>query len=208
MEFRGLTTNMRAKLRYRTADVLTSRPNAWNDSSTSRSSNGTYVEDVDLSAVTTALWVQAGIGVATASSAQVGEALATLRSSTKGLGQVVAADKLEIGPDINTSQTGHQAIGAPFSALGLAAVMAGVVATGVAGTLDYGLVIRYFDGDINAPGAWVDVVAVTGITSDEIRNFNDTAVTPGTKLLAQLGIKWGGTSPQATLKVVASGRWS
>jgi hypothetical protein len=208
-ELRAATTNFRGVLRWRTADVLTSQPNAWQDSATTRSTNDEFVEDFDISASTSSLWVQAAIGVKTASSGQAGEAFGRLRASLSGDGAIVASETVQVEPTINTSQNAYLPIGGLFSALDLAGVMAGYVVTGVSGTLSYGLAIRYFKGDPNSPGAWTDLNGWTGVTADEIRNSGHQATTPGTMTFAQLGVKVpAGTNPRATIQVVAAGRWT
>jgi hypothetical protein len=209
MEFRQITANMRLKFRYRTAAVTPKRPGAWTTSTVERSANGQIVEDTTVSGITDQLWVQVAIASATASSGQVGEVTAALQAQLDGEAAIVAGGGVQVEPSVNASQNAYYPIGGLFSALGLAGVMVALIVTGVSGTLDYGIAIRYFDGDENEPGAWTDLVNWTGITADEFRNSGDQATTPGTKMFAQLGIKVpAGTNPRATIKAIAAARWS
>jgi hypothetical protein len=200
------SANLRVKLRYRYAAVRTDRPQAWVDSDTYRSGDGANVEDVTLSG--SYMWVQIALATATASSGQAGEGFAELAATTNNKGAVVAATSVQVEPTPSGAVAVFP-IGKPFPALGLAGVAAAFDVTGVAGTLNYGLVIRYFTGDESEPGDWNDVVSYTGVTASELVNTGDqTGITPSTNLLAQLGVKAGGTNPRATLRVVGAARWS
>ena len=197
------------RFRYRTAAVLTSRPDAWVTSTTDRTTNAEVIEDFVVSTITDKLWIQVALASATASTAQIGEATAELQGQLDGNASVVAAGSFQIEPTVNSAQTAYLLIGDLIPALGLSGVMAGFEVSGVSGSLDYGLAIRYFDGDPANPGAWVDLVTFTAITANEVRNSGHQAVTPGTKMFAQLGLKVpAGTNPRATIKVLAAAKWS
>ncbi len=209
MELRAATANFRARFRYRTADVTTSRPNAWVTSTTDRSTTDQYIEDVTVSGLTDKLWVQVAVAQATASTGQVGEATVEVQGTLDGNAAIVAADRVQVEPTINASQNAYYPFGSRFQALGLTGVMVGFVLTGVSGTVDYGLAIRYYEGDELEPGAWVDLVGFTGVSADEVRNSGHQAVTPGTNMWAQLGLKISsGTNPRATVQVLGAARWT
>lgn len=125
----GMTSLMRGAARWRTSDVRTDLPNAWSDSVNERSANGTYAEDADLSASTSALWVQVALG-GRVSSAGVGEAEAVLRWSTKDLGVLVASRSVDVQPFVNSGEVAIVPLGrAP--ALSTAGVMGAFVVSGL-----------------------------------------------------------------------------
>ena len=209
LELLASTASFRARIRYRTADVTTSRPNAWVTSTTDRSTSAEIVEDFAVTAITDKLWIQVAVADATASTGQIGEASAVLQGMVDGNSAMVTAGTIQIEPVVNASQNAYYPLGGKFGALGLAGVMAGFVVNGVSGTLDYGLAIRYYDGDDLTPGAWVDLVNYTGVTANEFRNTGNQATTPGTKMFAQLGVKVpAGTNPVASIQVLGAARWT
>lgn len=205
---RALEATFGAKIGYRTAAVLTDQPDAWTDSATGRSTAGQFVEDFSVGAISSKLWIQPRIGAGLTSGATSAEAFGMLQAMTQSKGVIVAATEVEAEPSVNSGETAYVPVGDLFPALDLAGIMAGFTVFGVNGTLAYGVAIRYFDGDPTVPGAWVDLASYTSITADETRNSGDLSTTPGTKTLAQIGIKFSGTGARATIRAVVSARYS
>lgn len=199
-----LDGHFRTRIRYRMAAVRTDKPGAWQTGGALQTSNGTYVEDLTPT-VGTNLWIQFGLAGSTPNDAEAGEALVEYALNLQDKGGLVAAGVVQAIPLPSAASI---PVGQPFSANNLAGVMAGFDITGVTGTLDYALLIRYFDGDPNEPGAWTVLDSQTGQTADTLYNTGDKATTPGTKLLAQLGVRFGGTNPVATIRVVAAARYA
>lgn len=202
-ERRGLTGTYRHFVRYRTAEVTPDFPDAWTDSANVRSANGINVEDFTPAAAK--MWIQAA--VAASVSGVIGEAQISLQAMTKSNGEIVASQTIQLQQDLNSTQTGIVPLGEPFPALGLAGCLAGVVLTGVGGTADYQLAIRYMDR-LDEPGAWTAIGnAVTGVTGNDRRNTGDISITPSTNMWAQLG--WQYTAAyRGTAQIVAAIRRS
>ncbi len=211
LELTATTVNFRGRFRYRTAAVTTRRPDAWTDAGTVQSGDGQWVEDFNIASATAGkLWIQFAVGVATPLSGQFGEAFARMQGYLDGHAALLVAATVQVEPDVNAGQNSVVPLGQPFRAFGLGGVMAGFIVNGLAGSVVYDMVIRYYDGDSLTPGAWIALPSASWtITADEVRNSGDQAVTPGTKTRAQLGLKIGaGTNPRATISVVAAGRYT
>ena len=216
IEIAQITPNWRGICRYRTAPVLASEPDAWlnfgGGSPTVYSTNGQKVEDLAVgSAFAGKMWVEVDVGQATANSGQVGEATITVQGQVDGNSAIVATGEFVTGPNVNAGQVAYVPFGREFDVLGIAGIMAAFIVSGVSGSLNYGLAIRYITGDSVVPGPWLDVASYTAITADERRNTGDVPLTsgllPGNTMRAQVGFKVSGNAV-AVLKAVAAARWA
>jgi hypothetical protein len=203
-ELQLLTDNYRHKGQYRTADVSTDFPNAWAQG-TFRNGNG--VSQEDLTPVTGALWIQAGI--ATSASSGSGEAWASIQLATPGRDQLIGSRSIEINPVVNSGENETFKIGQKFPAFGLTGLMMGVIYTGSqsgAPTVAYRPVVRYFNSEMGA-GTWTDMANTSGnITANERRNFYETSLTTGNAMWGEIGLKLS-TSTRGNFQVVAAAKY-
>lgn len=201
LDLRQLAGALGAKICWRTAAVRTDLPDAW-QYGTARTTADSFVEDIDLTSTTNKLWIQ--LGLATAASSGVAEALATLKGSLLTHGVLIGTRTVEILPTVNTSQTAYVPVGEPFPAVGLSKMLFGIVVSGVAGTLNYGVSWRGMDFDVERPDAWSAFTSGdswSGITTDELNNTGLLSASFGSPGMIQAGLKWSGTSAQATIRV-------
>ena len=209
-EIRAITTHYGQQVVYRTAAVRTDFPSAWSPSGNNRTANGIHIANIDVSATTDQMWLQAGIQSKgdNAGSAAEGEAWCRLKTSLDRTGRIVVAQTVHVQPAVNSSEAAYVPLGRPIPAQDLVGFMGAFIVTSVSGTLAYGLSYRTFEADPSSPDSWTDLQSYTGVTSDETQNTGHEAVTPGTKLLAQPGLKFSGTDARATIQVVVAARWS
>jgi hypothetical protein len=200
-EIQGLSGSYRQKVQWRTADVSTDYPNAWNLSSTYRTANGVTVED--FSPTAGKMWIQAGIASSVTTSSTVGEALASLRASTNSNGSIVAAGAVNINPDLNTSQSAYFPIGEVFPALGANNFLFAFIVSGVSGTLTFQPALRGMDTE-EEPSAWTDQGSAHNSTANERWSSGTITPTPVTKLLAQAGVKVTSTGARGMIHVLVA----
>src|SRR5678816_325798 len=108
-EHRGRTGTFRSKVAWRVADVMPDFPGPWTLSEYVRQTDGEFVED--FTTTSDAMWVQGGLAV---SAADIGECLVSLQAAVKGTGAVLAAETVELNPDLNSAATAYFPIGEPF----------------------------------------------------------------------------------------------
>ena len=206
LELRALEALLGAKITWRTADVLTSMPNAWETPLTARTANGVYTETVDLSGETDNLWVQPMVLTALTSGTTPKGATSRLWASLQDAGWVVARQRLVLPP---SSSDMVLPIGKPFPCAGATGLMFGLVIRGVSGTIVAPTTMwRSFDsGDPDTPNAWAALTAGSDVTADGLVNVVD-AITTTNKLMAQAGLKYStsGTNPYATVDVIVAAK--
>jgi len=213
LELRALAGNFGCRVGFRSADVRTTLPNAWSTSAvgTARTSNGDYVEDVDVSGlISNAMWLQPRIEARLTSGSSVAEALAAMRIAAKRKGVVTGTQSILLQASTNNSESAYIPVGRPMSALDVDAMMFAFSLTGLAGTLGYAPVYRTFDSSaFLSPSAWSsDLATYSSITADEDRNSGILTVTPGTKGLVQAGVRITGTDIRGSLRVAVATRFS
>lgn len=208
LEIRAVTGNFGAKVGFRTAEVRTDAPDTWSEiEGTVRSTNGTFVEDLDLSSVTGKLWIQFRVGVGLTDGAAAAEAWARYRIATRRNAVLLATRAIEVEPIVNSGENTYIPIGRVSGALGAAGLMFAFVYSGAAGSITYGPAFRTFDVNNVKPSTWTDLATYTGITTDELRNSGDKAIVPGTKGFIQPGVKISGKGARGNLRVLVAARY-
>lgn len=209
LEVGAVTGNFGAKVGFRTAEVRTDRPDAWSTvEGTVRSTNGSFVQDLDVSAATGRLWVQFRVGVGLTAGTAAAEAWARCRIATRRNAVLLATRNIDVQPSVNPQGEAYIPVGRPAAALGATGLMFAFVYSGASGSLDYGPAYRTFDVDNLSPNAWTDLATYSGITGDELRNSGDRAITPGAKGLMQPGVRISGPGARGSLRVLVAAKYS
>jgi len=212
MELRAIGGNFGARVGFRTAAVQTTKPSAWSTSTTgtNRSTNGVFVEDIDVSSlISSAMWLQPRLEVGVTSGSGVAEALAAMRIATRRKAVVTGASGLDLQPVVNSGEDAYIPLGKPTSALDLNAMMFAFSLTGLSGSLSYSPAFRTFESSaFYAPSAWTDLATYSSVVADENRNSGVLTVAPGTNGLVQAGLRVKGTDVRGTLRVVVASRYA
>ena len=187
-EMRGEDGTLLQVVRYRFAETLKSRPGAWNDSGTSRSSDGIGVQDFDISETTDQMWVQVGLAAKATSGAA--EALSMLQAAADSEGKTVANRKLQIQPRLNDGKTMVIPLCDPLPAVGFSDMIYAINLYGLNGDITIQAAFRTFDADTIIPNSW----STSGISSENVSVDSATA----TEKVATLGKMTPtlGTSPK------------
>jgi hypothetical protein len=204
LELQNVTGNFGAKVCLRTAAVRTSDASAWSEFQTTRSANGTYANDIDLTATTGAFWAQLGLAVGLTSGTAAAEARAHLAGSVQSNAHLIASAAIPLTPSVNSGEGAEISVGPPVSALGITGLVYAFSLEGVAGSVNYGAAYRTFDLRADKPGAWTVLTSHTNVTADETWNTGTQSVTVTDKLLLQPAVTVGGTSAQGTLRVLVA----
>jgi hypothetical protein len=204
LELQNVTGNFGAKVCLRTAAVRTSDAGAWSQFQTTRSANGTYASDIDLTATTDAFWAQLGLAVGLTSGTAAAEARALLAGAVQSNAHLIASAAIPITPSVNSGESAEIPVGPPLSALGITGLVYAFSLEGVAGSVNYGAAYRTFDLRADKPGAWNVLTSHTAVTADETWNTGVQTVTVTDKLLLQPAVTLGGTSAQGTLRVLVA----
>jgi hypothetical protein len=191
-------------LGYRYAQVSTDFPGAWTVTATTRTADGAGTTDIDVSATTDQMWVQAAL-FGKSGGAMAG-ALSTIQVQTNADSRIVAARSLDLQAVVNTSEFAYLELGKPFPALGLSSLMFVVQLFGVEGTsVTFRPIWRTFEARLDAPGSWANLDSGQTVTADTFYNSGSEAVTPGTVQFAQVGMKISGTAGRGTLRATVAG---
>lgn len=209
LELRAVTGNFGARVGFRTADVRVDVPDTWSTlEGTVRSTNGHFVQDLDLSAFTGKLWVQFRVAAGLTAGTAAAEAWARCRIVTRRNAVLLATRAIEVEPTINSAEHAYVPIGGVSGALGAAGLMFAFAYSGAAGAITYGPAYRTFDVNNLNPSAWIDLATYANITNDELRNSGDRAIAPGIKGFIQPAVKIHGTGARGNLRVLVAARYS
>ena len=202
-EMRAVDGSLSQQVFTRFAEVRTDRPDSWSARGTSRTTNGRGVQAIDISATTDQLWVQVALK-ASAGADATAEALSAIQASSDLEGRIIAARNLNIQPVVNSGEGMYIPLAKPHVAAGLTSYMFAVILTGVDGTVTFQPAWRKFTAGLDNPEAWIDLDTSQSATTDTDYNSGTKAVTPGTVLYAQPGLKVTSTGGRATVRVLVS----
>jgi hypothetical protein len=203
-EMRGLTGGTRHKPAWRTADVMPDYPNAWN-LGTARTTDGVFCED--FTPTGGKLWVQPGLAVST--SGTPGDALMSLTASLRADGAVVAAETLEIEPNLESGQAAYYPIGDIWPLSGCTHLLFCFIFTGVSGTIVCQPAWRSCNR-FDAPSAWTDLgVASISVSANGPVNGGSLAISQPSpvEFYGQAGLKLTSTTARGTARVLVAGRF-
>jgi hypothetical protein len=187
-DMRARSGNIVQTIAYRYAAVQADEPGPFNVTANSRNADGDDVFDIDVSAVTDQLWVQAAL-MAHTSDGAVGYATSMIQAQIAGKSFMAGVRTIEVEPELNASESAYYEVGDPFPVLGCTNLQVAVVATGIGGTVTYRPAFRSFKSSYSVANQWADLGTAKSSTGDEKHNFGTTGVTPGTNQFGQAGLK-------------------
>ncbi len=204
------STNLEARTKFLTADVLTSETNTVSSASgATLDADGYKTDDLDVSAETSAMWVQAIAQVS--SSSGVSDGRLVLSGTLHSEGRIVASQDVNVGPttaESGTSQYHYLPIGRPVPIVGMSSIMYAVVYTVGSGTVYWQPVYRTFTNDLNKPSTWA--TKATEQTGSSNTTWNSGTVTLAdvtTKAMWQPGIRWKSESGSGSLKIIVAAKY-
>lgn len=211
----ALEANFGAQVTWRTADVRTDMPSAWQTPFPATAGAAFATNDsvnpkrFDVStAAGTAMWVQAAAIAVLTTGTTVKEGLVKLWSSVNSMGFLVAKRRIEILPGLGTDAA-IVPVGDPFSCVGVNGLMFAISFYGVNGTVTPTPCWRAFDGgDIQRPAAWSSLTTMAAVTANKFVNSGNQTIVTTDKMMAQAGLQFttSGTSPRIIADVVVAAR--
>lgn len=188
----GTSEDLLFNLAYRTAEVDTNNPDAWNiTTSTNYDEDGPHTASLSLSGET-AMWVQAGVFAKLASGTTPLDAYVRLWSSVVGSGWLVGRQRIVLEPGVTNKIV---PVANPFGAAGVTGLRFGMIYTGISGTLTAPTpCYRTFKtGDMTDVESWNTGTAGSNVTADT-KVLATQATTTTSALYVQPGFKYTSTS--------------
>lgn len=203
-----ITDGMRARsgnyvttLGHRFAQYKTDLPGDWVVSTNTRSANGLGTRDVDVSATTDQLWVQAAL-FGKSTDGLAGTAQTSLQLSTDGNPRIIAAATFDVQAYINSGEAAWVAVGPQVGAFNISGLMFVAVVVGVGGTVMLQPAWRKWVDGYESPDAWSTLDSEQTITGNTNYNSGNEAISPGTSQLIQPGLKLGGAGGRGTVNII------
>ena len=206
LDIQAIEAEFQARVRWRTADVDTNFPNAWQNDGTVRSADGGYQQSFDISAEQ-ALWVQPGVATKLNTGSNPETMPVRLWATAIGGGFIVGRQRIHIEQDASGVVV---PIGNPFAAAGVTGLMWGLIYSGMEGNVTSPTPVwrPYKTGDLTSPEAWESGTAGSTVGTDQRVNMVMNTTTSD-QFMMQAGFKYSSSSTQqGTIDILIAAKLS